>query len=151
MNKFVSYSKYIISSLVFISLILLAFNCGVYKSGNVMLLESSGFEMIFGKTSQGSKILGFNTTGFIMILTMVLAPTVLYFEKHIGKHTRLISIILLLISSVLFLMLPSSVVHISLEKANLFTSLPCIIIGANLLFVTALFSIFVLIVKNEEK
>ena len=149
MNKLVSYSKYIVSALVLIGLILLFFDCGVYKSGNIRMLESSGYEMIFGKKNQGTAILGFNTTGLIMLISMLASCIVLYFEKQIGKYTRLLSIILLLISSVLFLTLPSSVVHLSLEKANLFSSLPCIIIGANLLFVTALFSIFVLIVKED--
>ena len=58
MNKLVSYSKYIISTLVLIALVLLAFKCGAYKSGSIIMLESSGYEMIFGKYSNGSHILG---------------------------------------------------------------------------------------------
>ena len=149
MNKLVAYSKYIVSTLVLIAFILLAFKCGAYKSGSIVMLESSGYEMIFGKYSNGTHIFGFNTTGFVMIISMFLSVIILYFEKFFGKYTRLLSIVLLLTSAVLFLMLPSSGVHISIPKANMFTSLPIIIIGANLLFVTALFSIFVLVVKDE--
>lgn len=149
MERLIKYSKYIISILVLSCFVLLFFNCGVYRNGSIVLHESTGYEMIFGKQTNGVSILKFNVIGFVLLLTMLASCVVLFLEKYIGKKTRLISLVCLLTSSILFFLLPSTVSHAVIKNAHLFSSLPCVIIGANILFVTALFSIFIIVVKEE--
>ena len=149
MERLIKYSKYIVSLLVFSCFVLLFFNCGEYRSESIVLHESTGYEMIFGKQTNGVRILNFNLFGFVLLITMLASSVVLFLEKYIGKKTRLISLICLLISSILFFLLPSTVSHAVIKNAHLFSSLPCVIIGANILFVTALFSIFIIVIKEE--
>lgn len=151
MKKLINISKYIVSTMVLVSIVFLFFNCGVYKSGNIILHESTGFEMIFGKQRDGVKILNFNVFGLIMLLTMISSCGVLFFEKQIGKKTHLASLVLLLVSAVLFFMLPSTVSHADMALANNFSSLPFTIVGANILFVAALFMIFIIVIVNSEQ
>ena len=151
MKKLINISKYIVCTMVFASLILLFFNCGVYQSGNIILHKSTGFEMIFGKQQNGISILNFNIFGFIMILTMICSCVVLFLEKQIGKKTHLASLVLILVSTVLYFMLPSTVSHSDMSMAHTFSGLPLTIIGTNVLFVTALFNIFVIVIKSDQE
>lgn len=151
-DKFISYYKYIIAFMVLICFIFLFFDCGrFFGSNGKTLLFTTGYQMIFGKVEEDYQILSFNTQGFLLLILMVCSIIVPFLKKIIGKYTKLLATLLLLLITILYFGLPSSVVHTTSFIYNNYQGLAIVYIGSSLLLLTFIYSIYVTYLEFKQK
>lgn len=150
-EKLLKYYKLIVSASVLLSFIVLFLNCGAYIVDGEKIELASGFEMIFGKTEQGYKMLKFNGVGAILLLVMLWAMIIPFLENSVGKFTDIISVVLLILSGVIYLLLPSSSVHTSSFVERNFYPLAMNYVGAIIMFVAAIIVGYVFYLKLVSK
>lgn len=150
-DKLLKYYKIIVSACVLLSVVVLFFNCGAYIINGEKITVVNGFHMIFGKTDEGYKFLKFNGVGAILLLLMIWSMIMPHLENSVGKFTDIICAVLLVLSGVVYLLLPSTTVHSSSFVENNFYGLPMLYVGAIIMFVGAIFSAFMFCLKLRIK
>ena len=146
------YSNYIISFISLLCLLCFLFLpiCG-YQINNNIDYPASGIYLTFGMKDNGWIIYKFNIVGLLLILLFLGCIVVPFFIKENNKLIIIITIVLSLITSILFFIFSLTVNHYSEYVKEIFIALPFNYIGASLMTLNSLFIIYFKLIKDKEK
>ena len=133
-----------------VSFVLLLFPSASYVVVGQTIYEFEGIELIFGYTSKND-VLNFNVLGFLMFILLIMSIISPMIHIKNLKTKSFFEIICLLITTVLYYLLPVTVCHSTEISNDVFKINGTIYIGATISLISLMLSIYALKIVVKEK
>lgn len=142
MNFIKKYFYHLVIILNLLAILLLFFPCGTYSYLGNEDYKCSGFKMIFGFKENGYTMVAINLLGLGLLTLIIMSLILLIFKPLKNRIYLFLEVLVSLIATFFFLLLPTSVNHQRNEINELFKGTFVIYIGALLLFLIAVICVF---------